>query len=144
MQLSSLRLGHLAGALGILGLGVALMFWSPWSAQARADQGQRASNVLLNCEPSQQAVVRQTIVNNELNVAIQCVRPLATSINSGGPFYRWAASRGPSRPSMLRRRHLSVRRPRPEPVSFPGHPRAGGPGRNARSSSEARRAPAQA
>lgn len=73
MQLSSVRLGHLVGALGILGLGAVLLFWAPWSAQARADPGQRSSNVLVNCEPSQQTLVRQTIVNNELNVAIQCV-----------------------------------------------------------------------
>jgi len=73
MQLSTVRPGHLVGALGILGFGAVLLFWAPWSAQARADQSQRASNVLVNCEPSQQTLVRQTIVNNELNVAIQCV-----------------------------------------------------------------------
>jgi hypothetical protein len=73
MQTSSLRLTHLSGAIGVLALGTVLVFWAPWSAQARGDFSPRASNVAVNCDPSQQPLVRQTVLNGELNVAIQCV-----------------------------------------------------------------------
>jgi hypothetical protein len=62
---------HLASAALLLGLGVILLFWAPWSA--RADSKLQTSNVAVDCEPRQQAVVRQTIANGELQVNIQCV-----------------------------------------------------------------------
>jgi hypothetical protein len=61
---------HLAGVAALLGLGAILLFWAPWSA--RADSKLQTSNVAVNCEPRQQAVVRQTIANGELQVNIQC------------------------------------------------------------------------
>ena len=89
MQLSSVRLGHLVGAVGTLGIGAALLFWAPWSAEARADPTPRASNVVVNCEPTQQAVVRQTVVGGELNVAIQCATsPRAQTISYVDQFGR--------------------------------------------------------
>jgi len=57
--------------IGILALGSILLFQAPWSATA-AGNGTPAT-VAVNCEPNQQAVVRQTIVNGETHVNIQCV-----------------------------------------------------------------------
>ena len=62
---------QLAGIAAALGLGAILLVWSPWSA--RANTPLQTSNVAVNCEPRQQAVVRQTIANGELQVNIQCV-----------------------------------------------------------------------
>jgi hypothetical protein len=62
---------HLASAAVLLGLGVLLLFWAPWSA--RANTALQTSNVAVNCEARQQAVVRQTVANGELQVNIQCV-----------------------------------------------------------------------
>ena len=71
MPLANLRRTHVAGAAALLGLGAILLFWAPWSA--RAESALRTSNVAVSCDPRQQAVVRQTIVNGELQVDIQCV-----------------------------------------------------------------------
>ena len=65
------RRSHLASVAALLGLGALLLVWSPWSA--RANTALTTSNVAVNCEPRQQAVVRQTIQNGELQVNIQCV-----------------------------------------------------------------------
>jgi hypothetical protein len=66
-----LRRSHLTGVAALLGLGAILLVWSPWSASANT--ALTTSNVAVNCEPRQQAVVRQTILNGELQVNIQCV-----------------------------------------------------------------------
>ena len=71
MNSLSLRRPHLAGLAALLGLGTILLVWSPWSA--RANTALTTSNVAVNCEPRQQALVRQTIHNGELQVNIQCV-----------------------------------------------------------------------
>ena len=64
---------YLIGALAGLAVGALLMFVSgPWAASAQGAK-QNASNTLVSCEPSQQVVVRHTVVNNELQVATQCV-----------------------------------------------------------------------
>jgi hypothetical protein len=68
----NLRPSHLAGAAAALGLAVIMLFWAPWSV--RADNTVQTSNVAVNCEPRQQAVVRQTVVRGELQVSIQCVQ----------------------------------------------------------------------
>jgi hypothetical protein len=71
MTTVNLRRSHLASAAVLLGLGAILLFWAPWSA--RASTALQTSNVAVNCEPRQQAVVRQTIASGELQVSIQCV-----------------------------------------------------------------------
>ncbi len=71
MNSLSLRRPHLAGIAALLGLCAILLVWSPWSA--RANTALTTSNVAVNCEPRQQALVRQTIHNGELQVNIQCV-----------------------------------------------------------------------
>ena len=71
MNSVSLRRPHLAGIAALLGLCAILLVWSPWSA--RANTALTTSNVAVNCEPRQQALVRQTIHNGELQVNIQCV-----------------------------------------------------------------------
>ena len=63
---------YLIGAATVLTLGVLLLFRGPWTASAQG-LGPRASNAMLSCEAQQQAVVRHTIVNNELQVAMQCI-----------------------------------------------------------------------
>ena len=52
---------------------IAVLFVSqPWSTQARG-AAPTASNTMLGCDVTQQAVVRHTVANNELQVAVQCV-----------------------------------------------------------------------
>ena len=63
---------YLIGAATVLTLGVLLLFRGPWTASAQGN-GPQASNAMLSCEAQQQAVVRHTIVNNELQVAMQCI-----------------------------------------------------------------------
>ena len=64
---------YLIGAAAGLAVGALLMFFAgPWAASAQSAR-QTASNTLVTCEPSQQVVVRHTVVNNELQVATQCV-----------------------------------------------------------------------
>jgi hypothetical protein len=62
---------HLVAALAAVAIGVLLLLWAPWSAQASGD-APRASNVAMNCAPGQQALVRQSIVDGELNVLVEC------------------------------------------------------------------------
>jgi len=112
MQLVSLRPTHLIGALGIVGLGAALMAWSPWSAQTREPLAPKTSNVAMNCAPNQQALVRQAIVNGELNVNVECAGPSASSAIqrasfddtvSGGPVVTPAVYRtAPAAPVRVR------------------------------------------
>ena len=68
----NLRPSHLAGVAAALGIAVIMLFWAPWSV--RADNAVQTSNVAVNCEPRQQAVVRQTVVRGDLQVSIQCVQ----------------------------------------------------------------------
>ena len=64
---------YLIGAVAGLAVGALVMLFSgPWAASAQGAR-QNASNTLVTCEPSQQVVVRHTVVNNELQVATQCV-----------------------------------------------------------------------
>lgn len=64
---------YVIGAAAGMAVGALLMFFAgPWSASAQGAR-QNASNTLVTCEPSQQVVVRHTVVNNELQVATQCV-----------------------------------------------------------------------
>ncbi|HEX7780868.1 MAG TPA: hypothetical protein VF424_16580 [Vicinamibacterales bacterium] len=75
MTTVNLRPSHVASAAVLLGLGAILLFWAPWTA--RANTALQTSNVAVNCEARQQAVVRQTIVGGELQVSIQCVNSTA-------------------------------------------------------------------
>jgi hypothetical protein len=79
---------HVAGVAALLGLGAMLLFWAPWTA--RADSRLQTSNVAVNCEPRQQAVVRQTIANGELQVNIQCtnspLQPIGYTDEFGRPL----------------------------------------------------------
>lgn len=69
---------HLIGTAAGLIIAALLLFRGPWAASAQTD-GPTASNTSLSCEPSQQAMVRHTIVRGELQVAMQCVGPVAVS-----------------------------------------------------------------
>jgi len=63
---------YLIGTVAGLALGALLLARGPWAASAQGS-GPNASNALLTCEPSQQVIVRHVIVNNELQLAMQCV-----------------------------------------------------------------------
>jgi len=65
-----------ARLVAVVALGSILLLQAPWAASGNTT-GQPAT-VAVNCEPNQQAIVRQTIVNGETHVNIQCVGP-------GGP-----------------------------------------------------------
>jgi hypothetical protein len=72
MQPFSLRPSHLFGAATIGALALTVLTWAPWSSQARGWAAPKTSNVAMNCAPNQQAVVRQHVVDGELNVSIEC------------------------------------------------------------------------
>ena len=72
MRSGTLQPRFLIGAATVLTLGTLLLFRGPWAASAQSG-GPQASNAMLSCETGQQAMVRHTIVNNELQVAMQCV-----------------------------------------------------------------------
>jgi hypothetical protein len=71
MSVSGLRGSHVLGVAGALALIVALAFWAPWSAETRGVA--QVANVAINCEPGQQAVVRQIATGGEPQVSVQCV-----------------------------------------------------------------------
>ena len=72
MTPGTLQPRYLIGAATVLTLGMLLLFRGPWTASAQG-AGPQASNAMLSCEAGQQAMVRHTIVNGELQVAMQCV-----------------------------------------------------------------------
>ena len=62
----------IGAATGVAVGALLMLFVGPWATSAQ-EARQNASNTLVQCEPSQQVVVRHTVVNNELQVATQCV-----------------------------------------------------------------------
>jgi hypothetical protein len=70
---TSIRPSHLAGAVVALVAAGLLIFRAPWSAGAASSDLSRGSNVMMNCEPGQQALVRQSTVNGEPQVLVNCV-----------------------------------------------------------------------
>ena len=70
MTVTTIRPSHLAGAVVALAAAGFLMFRAPGVSGSDAP---RASNVMMNCEPSQQALVRQSLVNGEAQVTVNCV-----------------------------------------------------------------------
>ena len=70
MQLQNLRRPG-ARLITVVALSALLLLQAPWLGSGAAN-GQPAT-VAVNCEPNQQAVVRQTMVNGEAHVNIQCV-----------------------------------------------------------------------
>ena len=63
-------------AIAVVALGSILLLQAPWLASGNT--ATQPATVAVNCEPNQQAVVRQTMVNGEMHVNIQCV-------GAGGP-----------------------------------------------------------
>jgi hypothetical protein len=83
---TTIRPSHLAGAVAALAVAGLLLFRAPWTAGAAGSDAARTSNVLMNCEPGQQALVRQSMVNGEAQVAINCVStPAAAAAYGAGP-----------------------------------------------------------
>ena len=95
--MTTVRLTHVVGAAAIA-IGAVLAGRALWPvASAAGSSLTPASNVAVNCEPGQQALVRQTVMNGEPHVAIQCVSAVgATMAAYGGaplaPAPAWAAS----------------------------------------------------
>lgn len=73
----SLRGSHLIGLAGALALILALAFWAPWSAETRG--AAQVANVAVNCEPGQQALVRQVATAGEPQVTVQCASHAAAA-----------------------------------------------------------------
>jgi hypothetical protein len=57
--------------VAVVALGSILLLQAPWAASGNTSA--QPATVAVNCEPNQQAIVRQTIVNGETHVNIQCV-----------------------------------------------------------------------
>ena len=73
MQLSGLRGFVLLAVVGVVALAGALFARGAWPASASSLVSPTSSNVAMNCEPGQQAVVRQAVVGREMQVNINCV-----------------------------------------------------------------------
>ena len=75
MSLSGIRGSHLAGVGVLIAVLAVLAFWAPWSAETRGST--QIANVAVNCEPGQQALVRQMATGAEpqVQVSVQCVTP---------------------------------------------------------------------
>jgi hypothetical protein len=74
MSDTTLRRSIIFGGVAALAVSALLIGRATWvSANATTAGPQAASNVAVDCEPSQQALVRHTVVNGEPRVAIQCV-----------------------------------------------------------------------
>jgi len=71
MSWSVVRPAHLMVAAAIV-VGAILVARFAWPAAAAGGAYTPASNVAVNCEIGQQALVRQTVVRGEPHVAIQC------------------------------------------------------------------------
>jgi hypothetical protein len=61
-----------AGALVVAAFGILLLFKAPWATGTSAESALQTSNVAVNCEPTQQALIRQTVVRGELQVNVLC------------------------------------------------------------------------
>jgi hypothetical protein len=82
MTVTTIRPMHLAGAVVALAAAGFLIFRGPSAVDAAG--AARGSNVLMNCEPTQQALVRQTMVDGEPQVMVNCV---STPLASGQAAY---------------------------------------------------------
>jgi hypothetical protein len=74
MTTTVVRPSYLAAGLGVLAVAAVLAIRAPWSTDASAAQ---ASNVAVDCEPSQRALVRQTVASGSPQITVQCVTGLA-------------------------------------------------------------------
>jgi len=98
----SVQRSYLAGALVVAALGVLLLFKSPWAASASAQNAVQTSNVAVNCEPTQQALIRQTVVRGELQVNVLCSStgivgaPAGYVTSEGRPYLTPAVYQTPS------------------------------------------------
>jgi hypothetical protein len=63
----------LLAVIGVVALAGTLFAWSAWPAHAGGATTPTASAVAMNCEPGQQAMVRQAMVGREMQVTINCV-----------------------------------------------------------------------
>ena len=85
----------IGAATGVAVGALLMLFVGPWATSAQ-EARQNASNTLVSCEPSQQVVVRHTVVNNELQVSTACVgetRAVAADYVSDGARPVYVAAR---------------------------------------------------
>jgi hypothetical protein len=75
---------HLAGAAAVAVVAM-LGARAVWPGSAASAAVNPASNVAVNCEPGQQALVRQTVMNGEPHVAIQCAGAASQPAMFGTP-----------------------------------------------------------
>jgi len=89
------RPSYLAAGLGVLAVLMVLAIRSPWSADASAA---RASNVAVDCEPAQRALVRQIVTSGDPQITVQCVSgPAAQTVayvDASGRVYQAPAALG--------------------------------------------------
>jgi hypothetical protein len=89
------RPSYLAAGLGVLAIAMVLAIRTPWSADASAA---RASNVAVDCEPAQRALVRQIVTSGDPQITVQCVSgPAAQTVayvDASGRVYQATAPLG--------------------------------------------------
>jgi hypothetical protein len=68
----------IGAAAGLAAGAVLTMLAGPWALAAQ-NARQDTSNTVVNCEPGERVVVRHAVVNNELQVATECVTRSVTA-----------------------------------------------------------------
>jgi hypothetical protein len=71
MSFTGLRGTHLIGMAALLAVLALVAFRAPWAAETRG--AAQVANVAVNCEPGQQALVRQIATAASPQVTVQCV-----------------------------------------------------------------------
>jgi hypothetical protein len=72
MSQVTLRRSHVVAGAGALVVGALMLGRVGWPAAETRASATAGSNVAVNCEPGQQALVRQTVINGEPQVGVQC------------------------------------------------------------------------
>jgi hypothetical protein len=104
MATITIHRNHALVASAILGAAALIVWLAPWSARARgfdtASATAPGSAMAVDCEPTQQALVRQVVVSGETHVRVQCVTsglsPAALPSVASAPAPGWVMAPAPT------------------------------------------------
>lgn len=115
----NVRPAHLAGAAAIA-VAAIVATRAVWPASAASSTLTPSSNVDVNCEPGQRALVRQTVVRGEPRVAIQCASAATVqSAADGGELVRPTPALAPPEPQLVRASYVVPADAAPRRVTRP-------------------------